>query len=181
MDTSTSTPKTMNKPNPMIITAIVGVVLAAAGFGGGMMFQKSKDSLKGLSGTALQSKITSLGLGTSGAQGTGNTNGARTFFGTGAPGAGFAGRGRAGGGFVSGDIVSADATSITVKDATGSTKVVYYTSATTIDKTVTGAASDLVIGQNVTTNGTANSDGSVAATTIQLRPAGSTTPPVPAQ
>ncbi len=156
----------------MIMTAMVGIVLGAIGFGGGLMFQKGQDSLKGLTGSALQTKIASLGLGTGsgGAQGAGNTNGGRGFF-----GGGFAGRdGR--GGLVAGQIISADATSVTVKEANGSTKVVYYTGATTIDKSVTGATSDLTIGQSITTNGTANSDGSVAATTIQIRPAGSIPP-----
>lgn len=175
MDSQTPTIAT-KKPNPIIMTTVVGIVLAAAGFGGGMMFQKSQDSLKGLSGTELQQKMASLGLGTSGtaATGTPNTNGRA--FGAGFPGAGNLG-GR--GGLVSGEIVNADATSITVKDSTGSTKVVYYSGTTTIDKTVSGAASDLTVGLNVTTNGTSNSDGSVAATTIQIRPAGSTTGVLP--
>ncbi len=168
----------------MMTTVIVGVVLAVVGFGGGMMFQKSQDSLKGLSGTELQKKMSSLGLGTTGTATTGARNINGRTFGTGFPGGGnFAGRG----GLVSGEIVSADANSITVKESTGSTKVVYYTSTTTVDKTVAGASSDLTVGQTVTTNGTANTDGSVAATTIQIRPAGSVTavptdiPTAPAQ
>lgn len=158
--------------NPMMMTVIVGIVLALAGFGGGIFFQKSQDSLKGLSGTELQKKMTSLGLGASSTSTNTRLNINGRSFGAGFPGGGnFGGRG----GFVSGEIVSADATSITVKDSTGSTKVVYYSGTTTIDKTVTGAAADLTVGLNVTTNGTSNSDGSVAATTIQIRPAGSTT------
>lgn len=160
------------------MTIIVGVVLGAAGFGGGIVWQKSQDSLKGLSADKLQAKLTSLGMGADGGfgavSGTRNVNGGRAF-------GVFPGGGR--GGFVSGEVVSADATSVTVKDSTGSTKVVYYTSSTAITKSVTGASSDLTVGQNVTTNGTSNSDGSIAATTIQLRPAGENlqAPPTDAQ
>jgi hypothetical protein len=166
----------LKKNNVMMITGVVGLILAAAGFGGGMMFQKSRDSLKGLSGTALQTKIASLGLGnaTNGTAGARNVNGSR--FGAGFPG------GSRGGGFANGQIIGADSQSVTIKQTDGSTKVVYYTGSTVIDKTVTGATSDLTVGQNITTSGTANSDGSVAATTIQIRPTGSTTtPPSPAQ
>lgn len=167
------------KMNHKFITPLItAIVFLIAGFGGGMMLQKSQDSLKGLSADKLQTKLTSLGLsnGFGGAVSGRDVNGVRG-------GAGFPGGARrAGGGFVSGEIVSQDATSITVKDASGSTKIVYYTGSTTISKSVTGTSSDLVVGQNVTTNGTVNSDGSVAATNIQLRVAGETVPPgIPAQ
>jgi hypothetical protein len=169
MDTPTT--KNSSARSPYLVSLIIAVVVGAAGFAGGMMFQKNNDSLKNVSPQNLQAKLKSLGLNNGGLGGAnGNRNVSGRF-----PG-GFAG-GRVGAGFVTGQIISADSQSITVKQQDGSTKVVYFSGSTTIDKTVTGVATDLLVGQEVTTNGTANSDGSIAAQTIQLRPAG-TVPPV---
>ena len=93
------------------------------------------------------------------------------------------GRGmRAGGGNVFGQIIAKDASSITVEiktpagpngttpatTGTGS-KIVFYTDTTTVTKTTAGTAKDLTIGTNVVVAGTANSDGSVSATSVQIR------------
>ena len=89
-------------------------------------------------------------------------------------------RGGRGGG-VFGKVVAKDATSITVElstpmqgadttsTGTGS-KIVFYTDQTTITKTATGSIGDIVVGSNVSVNGQANTDGSVNAQTISLRP-----------
>ena len=76
--------------------------------------------------------------------------------------------GNGGGGFVSGSIIAEDSNSITVKLADGSTKIVLYSGSTTINVSQTGTASDLAVGKDVTVTGTANSDGSVTATRIQM-------------
>ena len=158
-----------NKPakkSGFLVPLIIAIVVGAAGFGGGMMFQKSQDSLANVSADKLQAKLKSLGLtnGFGGPVGNRNTNDSRFINGGGFPG----GR-TGGGGMISGEIISSDSTSITVKQQDGSTKVVYFTSSTTIDKSVTGTSSDLTVGKNISANGTANSDGSIAAQTIQLR------------
>lgn len=84
-------------------------------------------------------------------------------------------RGTRGGGFGSGaagQIVSIDSTSITLSIPGGSgSRNVFYTGTTPIMKSVTGAVSDLKVGETISVNGTANSDGSVTAQSIQLRPA----------
>jgi hypothetical protein len=74
------------------------------------------------------------------------------------------------GGAVSGSIVSMDDKSITVKMNDGSTKIVLFADSTTYSNTVSAAKSDLKIGDSVAIFGTANSDGSVTATNVQLNP-----------
>ena len=90
---------------------------------------------------------------------------------------------RAGGGNISGQIIAKDADSITVElrspmgqngvattnTGTGS-KIVFYTNKTTVLKTTDGVMSDLVIGKEISVQGTANTDGSVIAQSISIRP-----------
>jgi hypothetical protein len=90
--------------------------------------------------------------------------------------------GGSGGGMVSGSIIASDSTSITVKDSSGNTKIVLFGKSTTISKSETGSTSDLVVGKEVTVNGTSNTDGSVTASRISIgrifngaAPGGSTT------
>lgn len=103
----------------------------------------------------------------------------RQFGGQGGP-TGAMGRGNQGS-MVTGDIISKDATSITVQTRDGSSKIVFLSNTTEISKFVSGAAADLVIGKTITVTGKANSDGSVAAQTIQLRPALPSPTPTPAR
>ena len=75
-----------------------------------------------------------------------------------------------GGGFVSGEIITKDATSITVKLRDGSSKILFFTTDTPILKSTAGTAGDLSIGQEIMTTGKTNTDGSVTADSIQIRP-----------
>jgi hypothetical protein len=88
--------------------------------------------------------------------------------------AGFAGRAAAGGGFVAGQVLSLGSQSFTVQLANGNSEVVFYSSSTSVVQPTVVPVSDLVVGANVMIGGTTNSDGSVTAQTIQIRPAGST-------
>lgn len=90
-----------------------------------------------------------------------------------------------GGGAAFGQIIAQDENSITVKlsggpDAqtnggTGS-KIVLINSGTEVMKSVNGSMSDLSVGTNVMVNGTQNTDGSISARTVQIRPGGSLFP-----
>ena len=75
-----------------------------------------------------------------------------------------------GGGMVAGEILSKDKKSITVKDRTGGSKIVFLGASTEVMKSAVGTLDDLAIGTDVITNGTPNADGSITATTVQIRP-----------
>jgi hypothetical protein len=137
----------MGKKN-VIIMIIVAVVFAGGGFFGGYKYAQAKKPA---------ASAASRGAG----------------FRTGT----FAGRGTgaAAGGFVTGQIIAQDSTSITVKSSDGSSKIIFLAGSTTIGKMTAGSVSDLTNGENVVVTGTANSDGSVTAQNIQIRPAGSPT------
>lgn len=89
----------------------------------------------------------------------------------------FAGRGAAGSA-ITGTVVSADSKNLTVSLASGGSQIVFLTSSTTIMKFSQGSAGDLTPGTNVVITGTANSDGSMNAESIEIRPAGQTNAPM---
>jgi hypothetical protein len=69
-----------------------------------------------------------------------------------------------------GDIISGDDKSATLKLRDGGSKIVFFSDNTAITKFTQGAKSDLVVGESVMVEGTNNPDGSITATTIQIRP-----------
>jgi hypothetical protein len=131
-------------------------------------------------GTAVIALVVGFGAGYFAHSSSGTTGGYAAGMGR-TGGAGFTGaRGgmAGGGGFLAGTVAAEDSGSITLDTRDGSSHVVLLTPATTVSKSVTGTLSDVSVGSTIIVSGTTNSDGSVSASLIQLRPAtmGSTTP-----
>jgi hypothetical protein len=142
----------MSKMNKTIAIVVIFVLVGGGCFYGGMVY--GQNSARPGQGAAM-SQFQRNGTG-------------------GAGGAGL--RTRGGDGFTAGSILSKDDKSITVKMQDGGSKIVFFSSSTSIGKTTQGSAGDLTVGQDVVANGTPNSDGSITATNIQIRPAGQNLP-----
>ncbi|MBU6389409.1 hypothetical protein KGQ71_02735 [Patescibacteria group bacterium] len=148
------------KSQPYLMIIIVAVVVGAVAFFGGLKYQESKDSLAGISPQDLPQKLQSLGF-------SGGGTGGGVFR---TVGGGTGGTFRRGGGLTAGRIISKDSQSITIKMNDGSTKIIYLSSSTAVTATTAATTDDLKVGTEVTATGTPNSDGSIAAQTVQIRP-----------
>lgn len=145
--------------NTIIIVVIVAIVVGAGSFYGGILYGKSQAA--GARNLAFGQR---QGFGANG--GTQARGGNRA----------------AGGGFVNGEIIAKDDKSVTIKSVDGGSKIIFLAASTQITKSVGGSITDLELGKNVMITGSANSDGSVTAQSIQLRPNlpinATSTPPV---
>ena len=131
------------KRNNLIIGLIITLIIGGAvGFLGGMQYQKSQRP------TFAGSQFRQDGTGNF-PRGNGDTQAMRP---------------------VTGKILSTDNNSITVKMHDGNTKIVILSDSTSINKAATGIKADLKTGEAIAVFGTANSDGSVTAQSIQLNP-----------
>lgn len=135
----------MKNKNIIIAIIITAIIAGGLGFWGGKATAGSNSN----SATAGQSAR-------SGGFGSGN----------------FAGRGAGAGGMATaGSVVSNDGSSLTISLRDGSSKIVFFSASTTVLKTTTGSSADLTSGTNVLVSGKTNTDGSVTASSIQIRPA----------
>lgn len=145
--------------NKFVISLIIAVIVAGGlGFYGGVIYQKQQ---------APVGAPAFAGRGTNGQSGA--------FAGRGGAG-GFGRGGNVSGGsvgnFSAGEVVNADTHSLTLKLMDGSSKIVLFASSTHIGKMTDGTTNDLKAGTNVMVTGNTNSDGSITASNIQIRPAG---------
>ncbi|MFA6324869.1 MAG: hypothetical protein WCX46_01435 [Candidatus Paceibacterota bacterium] len=132
--------------NKKIISVIVGIIVLAGVFYGGIFYSKNKTSNKNQTNQAFGQNN----------RGLGNNIGMKS-------GGGF-------GGLNVGEIISKDDESVTLKLKDGGSKIIFYSNKTTISKTTDGTIDDLVVGKQVNINGKSNPDGSISAESIQIRP-----------
>ena len=83
---------------------------------------------------------------------------------------GFGGaRSGAGGGFTTGQVTAIDSSSITLQLPNGNSENVFYSSSTQVIVPQTASIASVTPGTTIMVGGTQNSDGSLTATTIQVR------------
>ncbi len=133
----------------LIGAVVILIIIAGAAFWGGMAYGK---------GQAASARAAAFGNFVGGTGAAGRT--------------GFTGRTGAAGGGTAGKIISTSQGSITVELPSGSTQIVLLGDTTQILKTTSGSAADLTTGTNVVVSGPSNSDGSLTASSVQVRPAG---------
>lgn len=140
------------KKNNVIVVILLGIIISGSAFYGGMQYGKAK------SASTIQTRFSGMN-GSQGGQ-----------FGQGGTGTRGSGARVGGGGATSGSILSMDDKSITIKLRDGGSKIVFFSTTTQIQKSTEGSISDLSIGAEVVALGSGNSDGSVTAQSIQIRP-----------
>lgn len=138
------------------ITLVIAAVVGAAGFYGGIKYQQTRP----FNGQSMMGGTAQFGARGQGGrtQSQGGVNGP------------MGGRGGAAFRPVNGEVISVDDKSITVKLQDGSSKIIFLSDATQINKADQASKSDLSTGTKVAVFGQTNSDGSVTAQNIQINP-----------
>ncbi len=78
-------------------------------------------------------------------------------------------RNQGGANFITGEIISKDDKSITIKLRDGGSKIVFWSGSTEITKSAKGSVDNLQTGAQVVINGNQNTDGSITASSVQIR------------
>lgn len=136
----------MNK-NSIIILIIAVLVVGAGSFYGGMVYGKSQVPASSGRNFSFNGQGGGGGFRIRGAGGGGNF-----------------------GGGVAGQILSKTDTGFTVKTNGGGSRIIFLTPSTTVSRMSAGTAADLNTGVDVVVVGDSNTDGSVNARSVQIRP-----------
>ncbi len=159
--------------NPIPL-ALLGVLLIACGFIGGVLVEKGQTSSSpGGGGAGLASRFAALrGAGGLGSTATGGASSSSTGGGTGGgstAGGGFAGRfGGLAGGATVGEVSYISGSTLYVVDAEGNTVKVTTSAASAITKTVKADLHGIHPGETVVVRGTKGSGGAVSAESISV-------------
>lgn len=132
------------KNNPVVVV-VVAISVVTAAFFGGIKYDQFQNGGQKFVGAYGQGRGTN-GMGGANANRGGGKNGAM------------------------GEILSMDDKSVTLKLPNGGSRIVLLSEKTQVMKSITGSKTDLKIGLNLIVNGVTNTDGSVTADTIQIRP-----------
>ena len=151
--------------------ALMGVLLTACGFIGGVLVEKGESSSSSSSSGAagLASRFAALRAGATGAAG------ARSGSGASSGGSFFGGSSSAGGGFTrptAGTVAYLDGSTLYVTNAEGNTVKVKTSAGTTVNKTVKSSVKGIHPGETVTVVGETGSGGAVTAESINVGSSG---------
>ncbi|HUN77787.1 MAG TPA: hypothetical protein VMU32_02585 [Solirubrobacteraceae bacterium] len=160
--------------NPIAL-ALLGVLLIACGFIGGVLVEKGQTSTPSTGGaaSALASRFAALrGAGSSGASSTGASGtGASTSGASGAASTGSGGLGRffgAAGGATVGEVTYAKGGTLYVTDSEGNTVKVTTSSASQVTKTVKADVQGIHPGETVVVRGSKGANGQISAESISV-------------
>ena len=131
------------KKNVPVVSIIIATISLIVGFILGLFYQKSKTPSFSRNGQ------TQMGNRNSGQKNNGQISGPRQNI---------------------GEITKVDGSSITLKMADGSSKIVLISDSTVVNQSSTAAKTDLKVGAKISVMGSENTDGSITGKTIILNP-----------
>lgn len=143
-----------------VSTIIIAIITLAAGFAGGVFYQKSK-----VPSFARNGQFQMAGGNSSNRSGTKSGNG------SGAPNQRIMSRG------ISGEITNIDGSSITIKTPDGGSKIVMISDSTVVNQATAVDKTNLKVGLPITISGDQNTDGTVTGKIININSATATATP----
>lgn len=132
--------------NNKITVAIIGIVVTGTAFYGGIKYDQQNNT------ASLRNAVMQRGIGNSGSTRT-NLRGSGL-----------------NGNFISGEVLSMDDKSITLQMRDGGSRIIFISGSTSVTKSDSGTFADISAGKQISVTGKINSDGSVTAESIQIRP-----------
>ncbi|MBP9717987.1 hypothetical protein KBD59_01700 [Candidatus Gracilibacteria bacterium] len=138
----------------VITWGVIIVVVGVIGFFGGMRYGQSRST------SDVEQRFAQFGA----------NGGAGAFRAGGMMGRGGTGGGMNGSGLVMGTVLSKDDKSITLQMRDNGSRIVFFSDTTDITHSVKGTPTDVAVGSTIAVSGTTNSDGSLTAQTLQIRP-----------